>query len=867
MKQTLRTAGAILSLLLISVPTIAQESDSTKHVHSVQGINIRHIIEASYSKKDVAELTEHIPATSLNKGLITTPEQFISSQFTGLQVVQGNGKPGSGSQLIIRNGGATVFGSNAPIIVLDGVPFEEKYVFGHTGALSFLNPEDIASVTLLKDAASNTIYGARATNGVLYISTKGGQTNSRPKVTYKTTAAVSVLRKKAEILDIDQLRDLVKKEYPNKVGLLGDENTDWQDVIYREAFSHDHNLGVSGTAFDFMPYRVSAGYLTQNGILETSQHKCTSLALALNPRFFKDHLRLNLNVRKVDQDVRVANQKAIVSSWAFDPTQPVYQQNNYGNYFAYLNEDGTADVYAPYNPLSLLEQYRGIDETNSFMGQAHLQYKLHFFPQLSLNARYSLREQENDFSAFEPKDMVAVSSIKGRLQTHNAAIKWEQREAFLSLDQPLNFIQSKVALTIGARSRKSEFEHRTHVVYDPEGDKGTISYSFTNQQAEFTSFFGDAGISVKDRYFLNGALTQEKYPVFAGDEKGTVTWGVGAAWNLSKESFMAGFPKVSELRLYGNYSHYVKPDLSAYQFSKNAPKYENTSKWNTGLNWRIFENRLSGDVNYFQTKTQDLFNYVYQASAGGDFRNYINGGSLSSKGLEATINYSLISTDNFKWSVGGNMSHSITKVNSLYEQVRNLRYGPEGEVMLSMYVGNPVGSFNVSGQVYDEAGKPIEGKYTSDRIAMGQKDPKWMFGLHSDLNYKKFSASLLLRAATGHQVFNMADASRGALGWVWGPNYLENITRSYYDTGFEYTQRTSSYYLEDASFLRLEYLQVGYQVGSVWKDRANLNLTATVQNAFVLTKYSGQDPEVAGGIDYGQYPQPTTFSLGLKLEI
>jgi TonB-dependent starch-binding outer membrane protein SusC len=870
LKQTLRTAGTLFCVFLFSSVVKAQQSDSTQLVHKVQGIKILHTLETAYGTKDVAQLTEHVPAKSLNKGLISTPEQLIAGLFTGLQVVQGNGRPGKGNQLIIRNG-TSVFGNNAPLIVVDGVPLESTHVFDYTGLLSFLAPEDIASITLLKDAASNVIYGSRATNGVLFISTKSGAGNAKPTVTYTTTAALSVLRKKADILDIEQFRDLVKKEYPKKTALLGNDNTDWQDVIYRKAFSHDHNLGVSGTAFNFMPYRVSGGYLTQNGILETSQQKRTSIAVTLNPVFLEEHLNLNLHVRKADQRMRVANERAIGAALSFDPTQPVYQQNNYGNYFAYMHEDGTADQYAPSNPLSLLELHRGIDETNSFLGQAHLQYKLHFFPQLSLNVRYSLRDQENAYSEYEPKEMVAVSSTKGKLQKNSAAIKWEQKEAFLSLDQPLNSLQSKLAFTVGAQARKYEYETRTRVVYDPDGDKVNGSFYNYNSRTEFSSLFTEAGISIKDRYFLNGALTQEKYPTVMSDTEGLITWGMGSAWDIANESFMAGIPTISMLRLHANYSYFVKPDHGANQFPKDDPTYENTTKWNTGLSWGINKNRLSGDVNYFQTKTSDLFNYVYQTSSNGYIRRYVNGGEISSKGLEATMNYSLISNDDLKWSIGTNLSHTLTKVNSLFQNVKNLKYGPDGPVTLTMFVGNPVGSFYVSGQVYDEAGKPVEGEYkgadSSGRIAMGQKDPKWVLGLYSDLSYKKFTASFLLRAATGQQVYNMADALRSSIAMVWGPNYLENITRSYYNSGFEYPQQTSSYFLEDASFIKLEYLQVGYRVGSIWKERANLKLTATAQNAFVLTNYSGQDPEVAGGIDYGQYPQPATFSVGLKVEI
>ncbi len=807
---------------------------------------------------------------NLNKGLISTTEQLLAGQVAGLRVIPNAGAPGAGAQMILRSG-TSIFGSIAPLVVLDGVPLEPTSASDHNSSFSFLNPNDIATITLLKDAASMAIYGGRAANGVLLITTKQANKTSNLKLDYTTTAGISVLRKKADVLSSGEFREMVQRDFPEQEHLLGKYDTDWQDVIFRNAFSHDQNLSLSGALFKAVPFRVSYGYLNQNGILKTSQAKRNSLALSLNPSFLQDHLRLNVYLRKADEYTRIADKYAITQAWAFDPTQPVYQDNRYGGYFTYLRPNGEPNDNATTNPLSLLEQGLHEDETSNLLGQVHLQYKLHFLPSLSVNIRYAFQDQQNDFTLQRPAEMASVAWLKGWLQTRDRSINWKKKEAFLSLDQPLGMLQSKLQVVLGA-SVKDHEQEQYNLSSSGRGSFSEFYYMISNN---YTSVFGQAAFSVKGKYLLEAALTREQSSLLPATDRTFVMGSGGVSWNLLKESFLAGKSNLSQLKLYANYSSYGKPDNSSLVMTSmfnSELKVERTNKWNAGLTWGIRGNRLSGDLNYYRTSTKDMLIIITLPPING-FPNSntlkANNGGFLTSGLETNLRYQLISRPDLNWSIGTNLNYLKSEVSDFRKGSQLYHYGDE----LVLSPGKPINSFYLYEQLYDSHGKPIEKGYKKDVRGYDEKqvmrtvDPSLVFGLNSEINYRKLSADFLLRGSLGNNVFNYAEAYRNALYMASNGGYMENISGKYTESGFNIPQLHSNYFLEKASFARLEYLQLGYNVGNIWRDRAALKLNATVQNAFVITKYKGQDPEVTGGIDRGQYPQPRTFSVGLNLSI
>ena len=873
MKQTLLhnalllcSLGLFCGLALLSNTSQAQEQPSDT-------------IQTGYGYRSTASITEKLTTlktTDFNQGLITTPEQLITGKVAGLRVVQRGGAPGQGAELTLRNG-TTLFNSNTPLIVLDGVPLPEVNISEHSGILNFINPNDIASITVLKDAVSAAVYGGRAANGVLLITTKQAAKGAPTRVDFSSTAAISGLVKKTNVLSANQFREVITRELPDKAAMLGTHSTDWQDVIYRKAFSHDQQLSISGSLLNALPYRVSAGHLNQNGILKNSQRKQNSLTVSVSPSLLNDHLRLNVHTRYVDQQIRVAEKFVLRHALSFDPTQPVYTDNRYGGYFAYLDNEGRPNNFALLNPLSLLEQRENVDAIRTLHAQAHLQYKLHFYPALSLHARYALQNQRNDYSSFSPADMAAEALTKGRKYTYDRSADWNLKEGFLELNQPLGFMQSQLRFVAGASIRELEKQSNTYPEYNAQGEIISNSYSYSRNEYRDASLFAQMAFTLRNRYAFDAAFSSEKSSFYPITQKAGQSIGFGASWDLTKENFLEGNKAISNLSWYANFNHLLIPNhiITTYNTSSNIfieeSKYGEISKFATGLTWVILGDKIQGDLRYFTTRGSNLqlFSPYY---GGNNYYMLRNDGEYKTAGVESTINYRVVNKPEFSWSVGSNISYSKSEVTNLGQNITFLSLGGEKHGLV-LATGRPANSFIVFEQLYDNNGRPIERSYKKDKSGNPEKqfqysaDPTLLFGVTSDIKYKNFSVGMLLRGNAGNYVFKDADAYRSSLQAAYGYRSLENISARYLQSGFKSLHTQSDYFLENASFARLEYLQFGYDFGRVWKERASLKATATAQNAFVITKYSGQDPEVLNGFDRDQHPMPRTFSVGLQLNI
>jgi TonB-dependent starch-binding outer membrane protein SusC len=895
-------------------------------------------------KKDLTGSVTAITAKDFNKGAITTPEQLIAGKVAGVQIVSNGGAPGAGSTIRIR-GGASLNASNDPLIVIDGVPVDNGGISGTANALSLINPNDIESFNVLKDASATAIYGARASNGVIIITTKKGR-SGKPRFNFNTQYSVSTLPKKADVLSPDEFRAYVNSHgTPAQIALMGTASTDWQDEIYDAAGMTDNNLSVSGS-FKNLPYRVSLGYMNQNGILRTGNLKRTSATINLNPKFFKDHLKIDLNLKGSLSSSRFADEGSIGNAVRFDPTQPVYSSGKrFGGFYEWLDPSSTTGLkdLAPINPVGLLEQRKDKSDVMRSIGNIQFDYKLHFFPDLrvNLNLGYDVSEGEGDIII---PDSAASSyrrspdGLHGGVNNRYRQTKSNQLlETYLNYTKEIKSIYSRVD-AIAGYSYQDFLTTNYNGKLDPNGvltsangerwtpysdytTDGTLisnpTFRFDEQQNRLISFFGRLNYSFKGKYLLTGTIRRDGSSRFAEDNR----WGwfpSGAfAWRIKEEDFLKTSGIVSDLKLrlgYGvtgqqdgiaNYDYIPRYSLSnqqaQYQFGSTfydmyRPagynpnlKWEETETYNVGLDYGFLDNRISGTIDVYLKKTTDLLSIIDQ-SAGTNFSNKIlaNIGNMENRGVEFTINTQPVRNRELTWDLGLNVTYNeneITKLTFVNDPnfPGNLVGGIAGGVGSTIQihtVSYPKSSFYVYQQIYGKDGKPIENLFedrnrdglinVDDLYRYQSPDPDVFIGAYSNVSWKKWTAGFTLRASFGNYLYNNRFSNTGVQRNIIDPlGYLANGTRNVLETDFTGNGDRyflSDYYIENASFLRLDYFNIGYNAGDILRKNTNLRIGANVQNLFTITKYKGVDPEVFGGIDNNFYPRPRNFVLSLNLD-
>ncbi len=873
-------------------------------------------------KKDLTGSVTAISAKDFNRGVITTPEQLIAGKAAGVSITPNDGAPGSGSTIRIR-GGSSLNASNDPLIVVDGMPLSNSSIPGVANPLSLINPNDIASFTILKDASATAIYGSRASNGVIIITTKKGQ-SGKPRFSFVSQISAGKLVKEFPSLSVDQFRTLVNTYgTAAQKALMGNANTDWQKEIYQTAITSDNNLSVSGS-LNHLPYRLSAGYLNQSGILKTSNLQRISTSLNLSPSLFNNYLKIDVNLRGSFSKSRFANTDAIWGANQFDPTQPVYsEKSNFGGYWERLDPSNTNTGLAalsPKNPLGLLMQKRDVSNTNRLIANVAIDYKLHFFPDLHAiaNVGYDYSRGAGNVTINDS----AASTYKSYTSADGTVHSGQRTQYKTDLNNSyanfyLNYVKSidpknRVEVTAGMEYQdylRTDYYFKAYA-YDT-AVTSYPQYPFDKPRNRILSFLGRINYSFNNILFLTGSFRRDGSSKFAPENR----WGnfPSAAIALSVKD-MTGFKNsstVSNLKLrlsygvtgqqegIGNYdyiSYYGLSDVKAeYQFGNNFyqmyrpggyyanRKWEQTATSNLALDYGFLDNRISGSVELYYKKTTDLLNQITQP-AFTNFSNTIvaNIGSMENKGIEFSTTIQPVRSRNLTWDVSFNMTYNKNKITKLdfndnpnyINQVAGI--GGLGGVQANA-VGYPRGSYFVFKQIYDQfTGKPIENLYedfnrdgqinNSDLYLFKSSDPKMFFGFSTNVSFKKWNASLTMRANTGNYLFNNV-ATNGAISKFLFSSYLSNQSSDVLNTNFQGTGYfyQSNYYVQNASFLRMDNINVSYNVGKI-RSNVNLRLNAGVQNVFVITKYKGLDPELNGGIDNNQYPRPRTFLLGAGLD-
>jgi TonB-dependent starch-binding outer membrane protein SusC len=880
------------------------------------------VVVVGYGTQRKSDLTGSVTSVSsedFNKGLIATPDQLITGKVAGVQITPNGGAPGSGSTIRIR-GGSSLNANNAPLIVIDGVPVASSGISGASDPLSFVNPDDIESINILKDASATAIYGSRASNGVVIITTKKGKANQKLSVNFSTLHSLSTLPNRVDVLSGDEYRAAVQEFGTSaQQALLGDSNTDWQDLIYRNAYSTDNNFNISG-AYKSLPYRLSLGYLNQDGILLTSNFQRQSASLNLNPTFLDNHLSVNMNVKGIVTNSRFADWGAVGAAIAMDPTKPVYQPGNgFGGYYQWTDADGLFNPNATRNPLSMLEQRDDQGTVKRSIGNLQFDYKFHFLPELRANLNLGYDYSDGSGRTILPVDFAPVA-VQGGQYT-----QYVQHSTNKLLDFYFNYAKevtatSRLDATLGYsyqdfQINEPRFPTLRHPLQGNEDDiirEADIRYYPHNR---LISLFGRVNYSLNDRYLFTGTLRRDGSSRFADGNRWGMFPSLAFAWRLSEEGFLNTSSQISDLKLRASYGITGQQDVGSdfpylplyrlsnataqYQFGNDyffmyrpdgydpLLKWEETVSYNVGLDFGLLKNRITGSLDYYTRKTNDLL-AVVDVAAGTNFTNRIltNVGNLETRGFEGAVNFFAINNKNLSWEIGVNTTINNIKITSLSRVSEENTMGVEvggigggtGSTAQIHTVGYDPFSFFVYKQIYDESGLPIQGLYADlngdgmitpdDRYRYKSPNPDLIFGLNSQLVYGKWNMGVVLRGTIGNYIYNNVQSSNANYANISSPGYLSNVTRGVYETNF--TERSneiilSDFYVENGSFMRLENLNVGYNVGNIFGDKANLRVSANVQNAFVITKYSGLDPEVFSGLDNNVYPRPRIFAVGLNV--
>ena len=887
----------------------------------------------SVKKDDLSGSVVAIKAEEMNKGAVTSPQELIMGKVPGLSVSQGDGAPGAGSTIRIR-GGASLNASNDPLIVIDGIPVSNDAAPGTPNALATINPNDIETFTVLKDASATAIYGSRASNGVIIIQTKKG-TQDKIKVSYSGTFTAKDPYKRIETLDAQSFREVMQAQYPEGTAQSADiqrilnvypnQSTDWQDAIYQTGLSTDQNIGIAGKA-GFMPFRISLGYNTEKGTLKTSKYERYTGAVNLSPKFFDNHLSVDINVKGTINKNRFADSGAVGAAAFFDPTKPIYdEENRYNGYWNWGIVQGAQADLATQNPLSLLYDRNNHGTTKRSLGNIQLDYKIHGLEDLHANLNLGYDVAKTTGRNFVNSNSVQSSLDKtftglGQGNTWNNLRRNHMLDFYMNYAKNIESIKSNFDIMAGYSWQHFYYANHDITYSNPTEDLGAKEgYTYDENERHYIrddhrripyenyliSFFGRLNYNFMDRYLLTATLRRDGSSRFSENNRWGLFPSAALAWTISNEPFMKATENVlSKLKLRLGYGVTGQQEIGDYQyitsysFSTNpnttylgttllkpngySPdlKWEQTTTYNVAIDFGFLNNRINGSIEYYQKHTKDLLNTI-SAAAGTNFINLItaNVGKMKNKGVEANVNAIAIQSKDFTWEVGYNITWNDSKITKLTTTFNPDYQGIDAGTNQKHQVGEMPGTFYLYQQVYDENGKPIQNAFV-DRNNDGQiteadrylthKSPmaKVYMGFSSQFSYKKWDLGFNLRANFGNYVYNGVASGNSTSNNYGGKGFITNLYNGFQDTGFTLLntseQMASDYFLENASFLKMDNLTLGYSFQNLFAAKLSGRISASVQNVFTISKYSGLDPE-CGAIDSNIWPRPRTYTIGLNL--
>ena len=905
------------TLVFSSVGYTTQEITVTEAtlnvVLAVSTEQLKEVVVIGYGTVKKSDATGSVVAVSsddFNKGAITSPQDLLVGKSAGVVITNAGGAPGSGATIRIR-GGSSLNASNDPLIVVDGVPISNNTISGSANFLSFINPNDIATFTVLKDASATAIYGSRASNGVIIITTKKGQVGKALSIRYDGNTSVSSAIKYVDVFSGDEMRNIAfsHPELYDATSLtkLWSYDTNWQKEIFRTAVSQDHNLSITG-AYKTLPYRVSVGYTDQNGILKNTGLNRYTGSIGLDPTFLGGSLKVTVNAKGMLTKNNFGDAGAIGSAVNMDPTKPVRDGNAAsGGYFQWMNYGASLGTT---NPVEQLMDVSNKSTVKRFVGNTQLDYKLPFIDGLHANLNlatdYTTSDGYNNRPITAPTNL--TNGFNGQVNNYSGTNYNNLLDFYLNYKKDLSAISSKVDVTGGYSWQhfKREGSSNTHGVIPNSQVPDSTSFITENF---LVSFFGRLNYTFKDRYLFTFTIRDDGSSRFTNNK-----WGLfpaaAFAWKIKDESFLKDVKVLSDLKLRlgwgitgqqdigndypaqalfslaspGSYyfidGHYI-PTLRPSAYDPNI-KWEQTTTQNVGLDFGFFNDRITGSVDVYKRTTDNLLNSVpIPTGSNNSNRLLTNVGSLENKGIEVSLNTRPISKPDMSLEVGFNLSYNQNKITKLLLTEDPTFIGIlEGDAFTGIKqvtrVGSAAHSFFLNKQVYDANGNPIEGMYVdlsgqggtvsgnnADRYVSKNPAPDYLLGFSFRFAYKNFDFSGSARASLGNYVYNLV-AAGASYDQMYQIGYWKNFTKALDKTQFVKRQFTSDYFVENASFFKLDNLSAGYNFNKIYgKMSARVSLTA--QNLLTVTKYSGLDPEVSGGIDNNFYPRPRVYMLGLSL--
>ncbi len=875
-------------------------------------------------KSDLTGSVSTVKADEINKGVITSPADLLRGKSAGVVVTSGSGMPGSGATIRIR-GGSSINASNDPLIVIDGLPVSNDGISGMSDPLSSINPEDIESFTVLKDASATAIYGSRASNGVIVITTKKGSKTGTafPKIAADFTASVNTIAKYNDLLDADGIVKIIRDFYGENsaaeqhLGLNGQlYNTDWQKEIYQLAPTYDGNISLNGR-LGFLPYRISGGATSEEGTLIGSKMNRYTASVNLSPTFFDNHLTVNLNNKNTFTHNVYANQGAIGAANHYDPTKPVLDPNGLNGYTTWYDASGNINTMATMNPVGLLNSKTDYADAFRMISNAQFDYKVHGFEDLRLNLNLGI-----DYAKSNGITEVAKGSEESYHNTNQSGggshtdYDYSRRNTTLEFyaDYNKTFNEKHMVDLMAGYSWQHFYSENSSKTFRIS-DKSSLGESVGKGELYLISFFGRANYGFEDKYLLTATVRADGTSRFQNHKWGIFP-SVAFAWNVLKEDFMGSPEKLSTLKFrlswgetgqqevggyYDTFAQFLTTQQGSYYFTTGNGytnpiaalgysadlRWETTTTYNAGIDFGFWRDRLTASVDVYKRDTRDILNYI-PVPALSNLTNYLNTniGSMTNLGAELDVNAILVETRDASWTAGFNVAYNknkITKLTVSDDDATGVETGGisggTGNNVQMFQVGYPMRTFYLYQQVYDKDGRPVSGVYV-DRNNDGQinaddkylghhADADFTFGFNTSFSYKNWTAALSGHASIGNWVYNNVASDTEMLADLWTNQFVSNRVSSATRSMFSQAQYLSDYYLQDGSFLKLDNFTLGYTIPKLFNVTAerpfSLNIFGTVQNIWCLTRYTGIDPEIYGGIDGTVYPRPRTFVGGIKI--
>lgn len=866
-------------------------------------------------KNDLTGSVSAIKPDDFNKGAKSSAQDALVGKVAGVNVVTSSGAPGSGSTIRIRSG-ASLSASNDPLIVIDGVPVDNSTIEGGSNLIGGINPNDIETFTVLKDASATAIYGSRASNGVIVITTKKGS-NGAPKFNYSANFSLSTTAKRLDVLSADEFR----KFAPTVTGVpsdvvFGNSNTDWQDQIYRTAFGMDHNISMSGNIKKKAPVRVSLGYTNQNGIIRTNSYKRYTFDGGISPKFFKDHLSLNVNLKASLEDNARIDESVVGNALSYDPTRPVRTGSSTAStdpglgYFIWMNGNSPMAIQTD-NPVAQLELQNLHNKLYRSIGNVSVNYKVHGFEDLQLNMNLGYDVLKSTYKQDVP-DLAGMMYTANKKDGTGLDFDSKQNKRNTLLDLYANYQHTFNKVHDFSAMVGYGWQHfwkkYSDTTLSPEGNE-LFSPKHSESEYYLLSLYGRLNYSFANKYMITATLRSDGSSRFAKGNRYGYFPSVALGWKISEEGFLKDNKVLTNLKLRLSYGQTGQQDIindypymttfsvsypeSRYKFgdkwySTYRPngydrdiKWETTETWNAGLDYGFLNNRIYGSFDIYKRHTKDLLNTIPVIS-GVNYSAVLttNIGEMDNKGVEFSINAVPVQTRDFSWSVGLNYTWNdskITKLNAVDTKDSYVETGAissTGKFVECFMVGKRPYTFYLAKQAYDENGKPLEGQYVQPDGTISTKEtrqagkcalPKSYLGFNTQFTYKNWELGITGHGSFGNYIYNYVEANQYQQQVYSDQGNFSNILKVTAEKGFQQQQLYSDYFLHRGDFFRIDNITLGYTFNKLWNSSSSLRLSAAVQNVCVITGYSGIDPEIYNGIDRDVYPRPRTFSISANL--